>query len=103
MTDMTNREQDDMNTDSDVVEQLIEKILDVVDDVENEHHAFNALLHAMVHVMATRQCSNCRKDTMKLIKRILPEMLADANELAAELEDAEETDAEETDDKVACH
>jgi hypothetical protein len=98
------KEQDDMNIDNDAEGQLIEKILDVVDDVENEHDVdvVNALLNVFVYVM-TGQCSNCRKDTVKLIKRSLPKMLADANEVAAELSVAEATDAEETDDKVTCH
>jgi hypothetical protein len=72
------------------LDDLTQKILNLVDvgDIDS-NTVLIALVNAFIYLMA-RNCPNCRKNIAKTLKKNIPEMLKEAELVAAQFEAAPE-------------
>jgi hypothetical protein len=72
-------------SDLDPVDRITDKILDALTslDDEDKEHVLDAIKNAIVVWMAGQYCAHHRKNVAREFKRDIPDMLTEANKMAA--------------------
>jgi hypothetical protein len=64
--------------------KLVDRIARVITTGDNPRDVFEALIDCYAFQMSLLTCPDCRKQAARALKQAIPQMLADANQVAAE-------------------